>query len=99
MRVCLWFGFNGLGGIWANAMAYGLYIRKDSYSIEAWRVLFIVTGLITIFVGFLIFFHIPDDPSKAWFLTEREKLMESLSRRRQDFGLYTTRQYSPRDPR
>ncbi|KAM3163928.1 putative Allantoate permease [Lachancea thermotolerans] len=95
MRVCLWFGFNGLGGIWANAMAYGLYIRKDSYSIEAWRVLFIVTGLITIFVGFLIFFHIPDDPSKAWFLTEREKLMvvERIRENQQGFGNHRIKKY------
>lgn len=74
MRVCMWFGFNGLGGIWANALAYGLYTRQSSYSIEAWRVLFIITGLITVAVGAMIYFHIPDDPSKAWFLTEREKL-------------------------
>ncbi|SCU86044.1 LAMI_0D00166g1_1 [Lachancea mirantina] len=88
MRVCLWFGFNGLGGIWANSLAYGVYIRQASYSIEAWRVLFVVTGLITVFVGFAIFFHIPDDPSKAWFLSEREKLMvvERIRGNQQGFG-------------
>ncbi|CUS20218.1 LAQU0S01e01662g1_1 [Lachancea quebecensis] len=95
MRVCLWFGFNGLGGVWANAMAYGLYIRKDSYSIEAWRVLFIITGLITVVVGVLIFFHIPDDPSKAWFLSEREKMMvvERIRENQQGFGNHRIKKY------
>ena len=99
MRVCLWFGFNGLGGIWANSLAYGLYIRQDSYSIEGWRVLFIVTGCITIFVGFLIFFHLPDDPSKAWFLSDREKLMvvERIRDNQQGFGNHHIKWYQVKE--
>ncbi|SCU90308.1 LAME_0E07976g1_1 [Lachancea meyersii CBS 8951] len=99
MRVCLWFGFNGLGGIWANALAYGLYEHQDSYSIEAWRVLFIVTGLITIVTGFAIFFHIPDDPSKAWFLSEREKFMvvERIRGNQQGFGNHHIKWYQVKE--
>ena len=99
MRVCLWFGFNGLGGIWANSLAYGLYIRQDSYSIEGWRVLFVVTGCITIFVGFLIYFHLPDDPSKAWFLNEREKLMvvERIRDNQQGFGNHHIKWYQVKE--
>ncbi|SCV02700.1 LAMI_0H02102g1_1 [Lachancea mirantina] len=99
MRVCLWFGFNGLGGIWANSLAYGLYIRQASYSIEAWRVLFVVTGLITVFVGFAIFFHLPDDPSKAWFLSEREKLMvvERIRGNQQGFGNHHIKWYQVKE--
>ncbi|SCV99430.1 LAFE_0A02982g1_1 [Lachancea fermentati] len=105
MRVCLWFGFNGFGGIWGNSMAYGLYTRQNTYSIEAWRILFVITGLITITVGFLIYFHIPDDPSKAWFLTEREKLMvvERIRTNQQGFGNHQIKWYQVkeafRDPR
>ncbi|SCU97774.1 LANO_0E16930g1_1 [Lachancea nothofagi CBS 11611] len=99
MRVCLWFGFNGLGGIWANALSYGLYIRKDSYSIEAWRVLFIVTGLITIVIGIAVYFHRPDDPSKAWFLSEREKLMvvERIRSNQQGFGNHNIKWYQVKE--
>ncbi|KAH3900822.1 allantoate permease family MFS transporter SCDLUD_002275 [Saccharomycodes ludwigii] len=74
-RVCLWFGCNGLGTILSSSISYGLYIHKDSYSIKAWKVLFVVTGMMTIFTSVLMFFHIPDSPAKAWFLNEREKLM------------------------
>ncbi|CUS25193.1 LAQU0S33e00100g1_1 [Lachancea quebecensis] len=99
MRVCVWFGFNGLGGIWANALAYGLYIRKDAYSMEAWRVLFIVTGIITIAIGFAVYFHLPDDPSKAWFLSEREKLMvvERIRSNQQGFGNHQIKWYQVKE--
>lgn len=87
-RISIWFGMNGLGSIVLSAIAYGLYIRNGTYSIEAWKILFIITGVITIFVGALIAFWIPDDPSKARFLTEREKLMvvERIRSNQQGFG-------------
>lgn len=50
-RICIWFAMNGLGVIFLNAMAYGLYIHKDTYTIAAWRVLFIIIGVITLFLG------------------------------------------------
>ncbi|QLG71642.1 hypothetical protein HG535_0B06880 [Zygotorulaspora mrakii] len=74
-RISIWFGMNGLGSIMLSAIAYGLYIRNGTYSIESWKILFIITGVITIVLGFLIGFWIPDDPTNARFLTEREKLM------------------------
>ncbi|QLL32382.1 hypothetical protein HG536_0C05510 [Torulaspora globosa] len=87
-RVSIWFGMNGLGSIILSAIAYGLYIRQDSYAIKAWRLLFIITGVITIFLGFLIALWIPDDPSKARFLSKREKLMvvERIRSNQQGFG-------------
>lgn len=87
-RIALWFGMNGLGSVILSAIAYGLYIRKDTYALEAWRILFIITGVITIFLGFLIALWIPDDPSKARFLSKREKLMvvERIRSNQQGFG-------------
>ena len=94
-RVCIWFGMNGLGSIILSAIAYGVYIHEDSYSIKAWRLLFIITGVITIFVGFLIYFWIPDDPSKARFLSKREKLMvvERIRSNQQGFGNQQIKKY------
>ncbi|KAH3900038.1 allantoate permease family MFS transporter SCDLUD_004355 [Saccharomycodes ludwigii] len=87
-RICLWFGCNGLGSILGCSISYGLYIRQYSYSITAWKVLFVVTGMMTIFTAFIMFVHIPDDPSKAWFLNEREKLMvvQRIKSNQQGFG-------------
>ncbi|CAR23765.1 KLTH0E16588p [Lachancea thermotolerans CBS 6340] len=95
LRVCLWFGFNGLGGIWGSAMAYGLYDHKDSYSIPAWRLVFLVTGCITIFVGFLMIVHLPDSPEKAWFLSNHEKilLVKRIQGNQQGFGNHRIKKY------
>lgn len=35
--------------------------------------MYIVTGVITIFFGLISLVHVPDIPTKAWFLTEEEK--------------------------
>ncbi|CDH13256.1 probable Allantoate permease [Zygosaccharomyces bailii ISA1307] len=88
LRICIWFSFNGFGGIWGSSMAYGLYIRQNTYSIEAWKIVFIITGCITIFVGFLMAIHLPDSPEKAWFLTHREKLLlvQRIRGNQQGFG-------------
>ncbi|QLG71667.1 hypothetical protein HG535_0C00130 [Zygotorulaspora mrakii] len=75
LRICIWFGFNGFGAIWGCSIAYGLFIRADVYSIPAWKIVFIVNGCITVFVGFLMLFILPDAPQKAWFLSKREKLL------------------------
>lgn len=88
LRICMWFGFNGFGAIWGCSIAYGLYIRSQSYSIAAWRIIFIINGCITIFIGFLTLFLLPDSPQKAWFLSKREKLLliVRLKDNQQGFG-------------
>lgn len=75
LRICIWFGFNGFGAIWGCSIAYGLFIRANIYSIPAWKIVFIINGCITIFVGILMIFILPDAPQKAWFLSKREKLL------------------------
>lgn len=35
--------------------------------------MFIIYGAVTVLVGFLLFFGLPDSPSKAWFFTAEEK--------------------------
>lgn len=87
-RTSLWFCFNGLGTIMGGGIAYGCSIHGAKYNIAPWKVVFIVTGLMTIVVGFLLLIHIPDDPSKAWFLTPEEKLMvvARIKTNKQGFG-------------
>lgn len=74
-RICLWFGFNGLGTILATSIAYGFYYRSENehMSMAAWRGLILTMGLITVVTSIAFFFHVPDTPVQAWFLTEEEK--------------------------
>ncbi|ODV58979.1 allantoate permease [Ascoidea rubescens DSM 1968] len=75
MRTGIWFGFQGFGTILGAGISYGLATHKDSYSLPAWRLLYIITGVITIFLAIISIFHVPDIPTKAWFLNEREKMI------------------------
>lgn len=71
LRTTIWFGSQGFGTILGASIAYGLYIH--TYSIASWRLLYVVTGIITIVLGIISIFHVPDVPVKAWFLNETEK--------------------------
>lgn len=65
LRTAIWFAFNGFGTILGSAIAYGIVISPDVYTIHDWKVLFIVIDYITISIGFMIPFHIPDLPVKV----------------------------------
>jgi predicted MFS family arabinose efflux permease len=43
-------------------------------SLEGWRVMFVVLGLVTVAVGVVTFFFLPDTPMRAAFLSEDEKV-------------------------
>ncbi|CAN6607552.1 allantoate permease [Trichomonascus vanleenenianus] len=90
LRTSMWFCCNGLGSILGSLIAYGLYKREETVgtAIAAWRILFITIGLITILLGVICYFHIPDNPSQAWFLNEQERLLvvERIRSNKQGFG-------------
>lgn len=89
LRTALWFSFNGLGLIIGSGIiAYNLHANMDSYSIEAWKLIFIITGAITIALAIAIFFHIPNKPTQAWFLSDKEKahVVERIRVNQQGFG-------------
>lgn len=62
-------------------IAYGLY-RGDglgTMSMRGWRILFIIFGCLTIFLGFMFYIFVPDTPQQARFLSPEEK---EIARRR-----------------
>lgn len=88
IRCGIWLGLQGFGTMLGSGIAYGFYLHKDSFHFAPWRLLYIVTGVITIFFGILSFFHVPDIPAKAWFLDEEEKkyVVERIRLNRTGFG-------------
>ncbi len=88
LRTSIWFAFNGFGSIMGASIAYGLAIKADVYSIEVWKILYIVVGLFTIALGIILVLHLPDVPSKAWFLTEleRKQVIARIKSNQQGFG-------------
>ncbi|VEU23576.1 DEKNAAC104514 [Brettanomyces naardenensis] len=89
MRTCVWWGFQGFGTLLGAGIAYGLAKnRVGDYSFASWRLLYIITGIITILLGVISFFHMPDSPAKAWFLNDKEKkyCLERSRENQQGFG-------------
>lgn len=88
LRTAIWFACNGLGTIIGSGIGYGITTHMASYSILPWKVLFIVEGCMTMVVGIAFYIHIPDNPSKAWFLTDEEKalVVERIKTNEQGFG-------------
>ncbi|GMM29408.1 hypothetical protein DAMA08_021530 [Martiniozyma asiatica (nom. inval.)] len=75
MRTCLWWGLQGCGTILGAGIAYGLNVhRGGEHAFASWRLIYIITGAITILVGLVSLIHIPDSPSNAWFLSDTDKL-------------------------
>lgn len=73
-RVSIWWGCQGLGTILGSGIAYGLVVnRTGKHALASWRLLFIIIGIITIALGIVTLFHLPDSPAKAWFLNDKDK--------------------------
>ncbi|KAH3663507.1 hypothetical protein OGAPHI_004908 [Ogataea philodendri] len=87
-RCGYWLGFQGIGTMLGSLIAYGFYVHKESYSTSPWRLLYVVTGVITIFFGIISLIHVPDIPTKAWFLNEQEKkyVVERIRGNQTGFG-------------
>ncbi|KAL1865108.1 hypothetical protein VTK73DRAFT_5478 [Phialemonium thermophilum] len=60
-----------LATTFAGALAYG--ITSGHTALASWRLLFLVEGLPTIILAFVVFYYLPDSPDTARFLTEEEK--------------------------
>jgi ACS family allantoate permease-like MFS transporter len=88
LRVAMWFACNGLGSILGSAIGYGLVTHITLYPIHAWKLVFVITGCMTIGLGFVVIAHVPDLPLKAWFLTpqERRLVVERIRGNQQGFG-------------
>lgn len=89
MRTCIWWGMQGFGTILGAGIAYGLQVHRTGYhDFPSWKCVYVITGCITIFLGIISLVHIPDVPTKAWFLNEKDKLyvVERAKENQQGFG-------------
>lgn len=88
-RTGVFYGFNGVGTIFLSGVSYGLYKTGiDAYAIKTYKILFLIIGLMTILNGILIGLIMPNTPTEARFLTEREKVVvvERIRHNNQGFG-------------
>ncbi|KAA8642835.1 uncharacterized protein ATNIH1004_009588 [Aspergillus tanneri] len=64
-----------ISGAVGGLLAYGLLHMDGIGGKAGWRWVYIIEGLFSILCAFLIWFGLPNDPAKAYFLTDEEKWM------------------------
>ncbi|GAM91251.1 hypothetical protein ANO11243_092980 [Dothideomycetidae sp. 11243] len=70
-RIGFWYSANGLFGLPAVMIFYGIAHIKSSLYPYQW--MFIIFGVLTIIIGISLWWTMPDSPTNARFLTERER--------------------------
>lgn len=77
LRVGIWFSFNGFAQIFGGLVAYGIARGAviHNFTIAPWKIVFVFTGLLTVTVGILFLFLMPDSQLNAWFLTKEERVL------------------------
>ncbi|KAJ7598052.1 MFS general substrate transporter [Mycena floridula] len=74
-RVGSTFQCNGVGTILSGFISFGVAHASSDGRIHQWQWLMIITCLLTFVLSILFLFFFPDDPIKARFLTEEEKIL------------------------
>ncbi|RDW85321.1 hypothetical protein BP6252_02911 [Coleophoma cylindrospora] len=74
-RSAVIFAFSSFSSAFGGLLAFGLTQIHGPNGFSGWRWLFIVEGVITLFIVPLYWFLFPNDARTAWFLTAEEKRM------------------------
>jgi sugar phosphate permease len=74
-RVSYLFVCTALSGAFGGLLAYVL-LKMDGIAGKAgWRWVYIMEGIFSLFIAFIVWFGLPNDPSNAYFLNDEEKRM------------------------
>lgn len=72
-RMGLWYVGTGTGSVLGALSSFGFqHYVSDSFT--SWQIMFLVFGLITIVVGGLVMWVVPDNPMSSGFLSHDEKI-------------------------
>ncbi|MCJ1469832.1 hypothetical protein MMC07_008474 [Pseudocyphellaria aurata] len=72
-RFAVWYCGVGAGQIIAGLVSY-IFQQVNHQAIAGWQIMFLVLGAVTILLGVVTFFLLPNTPFEARFLSEGEKL-------------------------
>ncbi|MCJ1239140.1 hypothetical protein MMC14_007133 [Varicellaria rhodocarpa] len=89
-RTGIWFGFNGWAQIFGGLVAYGIARGVDIHgaAIAPWKIVFLVTGLLTMTIGVIFLFVMPDNQLNARWLSmdDRRLAVERIRVNQQGIG-------------
>ncbi|SMQ51507.1 unnamed protein product [Zymoseptoria tritici ST99CH_1A5] len=72
MRVAAWYSTNGIAGMAASLLSFGLGHVKSPL-IESWQLIFLFVGLITVVSAPFVYWKLDNDIPSARFLSEEQK--------------------------
>ncbi|KAI8685016.1 MFS domain-containing protein [Fusarium keratoplasticum] len=73
VRLVWIFTIGNISGIISGLLAYGFHEMSGVAGISGWRWLFIIEGIVTILLAFVIWFRLPDFPGTSEWLTPKER--------------------------
>ncbi|KAL8735285.1 MAG: hypothetical protein Q9181_002860 [Wetmoreana brouardii] len=89
-RVGIWFSFNGWAQIFGGLIAYAIAkgARLHGSAIAPWKIVFLVTGLLTMAIGLLFLIFMPDNQLNARWLEpfDRRLAIERVRVNQQGIG-------------
>ena len=76
-RTGIWFSFNGFAQILGGLVAYGISkgTENGGSAIAPWKIIFLITGLLTVCLGVIFLFVMPDNQMNARFLCKQDRIL------------------------
>lgn len=76
-RVNIWFSFNGWGQILGGFVAYGIAVGTERHgsAIAPWKIVFLVTGLLTVVLGLIFLWIVPDSQLNCRWLKQEDRIL------------------------
>lgn len=75
LRQCVWFSATGWGGILGSYVSMGVSKLPEDMSPRRWQLVFYIMGGAACLWAFVVFSFLPDNPSTANFLSQRERII------------------------
>lgn len=73
-RFAFWHSAPGVGQIFGGLLSFTFQHVPKNYPIASWRLMFVFLGVVTLIIGCLCFWFLPDTPMDARFLNDKEKV-------------------------
>ncbi|KAI9927618.1 hypothetical protein MW887_003239 [Aspergillus wentii] len=88
-RVNIWFSFNGWGQVLGGLVAYGIAVGSEKHgsTIEPWKIVFLFTGLLTVCLGLVFLWIIPDSQLNARWLKKEDRVLAVVRVRSNQQGI------------
>nr|POF27636.1 putative transporter [Quercus suber] len=100
-RTGIWVSFNGWAQILGGLVAYGIAkgTADGQTSLAGWKIVFLVTGLLTVVMGVIFWFVIPDNQLNARWLSKEDRVLavERIRINSQGIGNKTFKWYQFRE--